>query len=79
MITINSIKHSKGAASYYSQEDNYYLAEIKTEEGAQWWGKGAEVLGLQGKVREQDLQLLLEGKLPNGEIVGLKKGNKIVH
>lgn len=79
MITINSIKNSKGAAIYYSREDNYYLAEVKAEEMSQWWGKGAKALGLHGKVQEQDLQSLLDGKLPSGEIIGLKKGDKIIH
>jgi conjugative transfer relaxase protein TraI len=79
MLTISAIKNTGGAAQYYAKEDNYYLAEADAKESSQWWGKGASELGLGGKIEEKELQRLLEGRLPNGVIVGLQRDGTINH
>ena len=74
MLTISTIKNSAGAAIYYTKEDNYYLAEVATEQYSQWWGAGAAKLGLTGKkVEVNELQQIMEGRLPNGVTIGLRK------
>ena len=80
MLTISPIKNSGGAAIYYTKEDNYYLSELDAKEASQWWGIGADKLGLGGKkVAEKDLQKLMEGRLPNGVTIGLQKDGSIKH
>lgn len=79
MLTISTIKNSGGAAQYYSKEDNYYLSEVDAKEASLWLGEGAARLGLSGKVEERDLHDLLQGKLPNGNIISLQKDGTINH
>ncbi|MBU0744253.1 MAG: conjugative transfer relaxase/helicase TraI [Gammaproteobacteria bacterium] len=79
MITLSLIKNAAGAAQYYAKEDNYYLSEVDAKEASSWLGKGATDLGLKGKIEENELQKLLEGKLPNGLAVGLQKDSKTNH
>ncbi|CAL7961574.1 hypothetical protein GAMM_250006 [Gammaproteobacteria bacterium] len=80
MITISPIRNSTGAAIYYAKEDNYYLSEVDAKETSQWFGTGADKLELSGKkIEEKDLQKLMEGKLPNGVIIGLQKDGSIKH
>ncbi|CAL7962062.1 hypothetical protein GAMM_20046 [Gammaproteobacteria bacterium] len=80
MLTISTVKNSAGAARYYTKEDNYYLSEADAKETSQWWGIGADKLGLSGrKVEEKDLQKLMEGRLPNGVTIGLQKDGSIKH
>ena len=50
MITLASVGSASSAAEYYSA-DNYYTAD-QTQDASAWFGKGAEVLGLVGKVEE---------------------------
>lgn len=80
MLTISPIKNSIGAAVYFAKEDNYYLSEVDAKEHSLWWGVGAEKLGLANKkALEEDLQSIMEGKLPNGVIIGLQKDGSIKH
>ena len=64
MLTLSRVSSASGAASYYEKEDNYYFLG---DGSTQWFGKGAESLGLSGKVERDDFQNVLEGKLPTGE------------
>lgn len=79
MLTTSVIKNTNGAAQYYSKEDNYYLSEVDAKEVSIWIGEGAARLGLSGKVEEQALHHLLNGKLPNGTVIGLQKDGTINH
>lgn len=63
MLSIASVSSGQ-AAQYYSEKDNYY-----SNEAGQWQGKGAEILGLQGNVDQDDFLNLLEGKDLDGEQV----------
>lgn len=86
MISMHEIGSAEGAAIYFekafSQDgvvhaDNYYIGEKST---ALWQGRGAEILGLEGKiVNKEDFTAFLEGKLSNpvtGEIQDLSKNSK---
>ncbi|MGK7896262.1 MAG: MobF family relaxase [Xenococcus sp. (in: cyanobacteria)] len=53
------------AENYYRQE-NYYSKE-ESKKNSEWYGKGAEKLGLQGNIESEDFSNLLHGELPDGE------------
>ena len=74
MLSLKAIKNAKDAAVYFTEKDNYYFSNEKEMEGAfEWYGKGAAALGLRGAVDKEVFGQILEGKLPNGELVGLQK------
>lgn len=76
MLSISSVGSAGGAASYYSNEDNYYfLGDQSTE----WFGKGAEQLGLVGSVDKDMFESVLEGKLPDGGDLTFMKGGVNKH
>lgn len=60
MVSISGV--SAGQASHYYSKDNYYS---KAE--GEWQGKGCEELGLQGEVKKEDFEKLLNGQGPNHE------------
>ena len=53
------------AENYYRQE-NYYSKE-ESKKNSEWYGQGAEELGLKGNIEGEDFSHLLHGELPNGE------------
>ncbi|WP_187984185.1 MobF family relaxase, partial [Klebsiella pneumoniae] len=57
------VKSAGSAGNYYTEKDNYYVIGSMEE---RWQGKGAELLGLEGKVDKQVFTELLQGKLPDG-------------
>ncbi|MDJ0717499.1 MAG: MobF family relaxase [Prochloraceae cyanobacterium] len=65
MLSITTISPKQGE-KYYRQE-NYYTNE-EAKQHSQWWGKGAENLGLSGAIDSKDFKNLLYGKSPDGEI-----------
>ncbi len=75
MISFSKISSAAGAAKYHdkafnqdgslAQADNYYVNEKAV---AVWQGKGAELLGINGKEVEKDqFVAFLSGKMPNPE------------
>lgn len=77
MLSISAVGSAGGAASYYTDKDNYYfLGENSTE----WFGKGAEKLGLLGQTVDQGLfQSVLEGKLSDGSDLSFMKNGVNAH
>ncbi|MFH2331912.1 MobF family relaxase [Morganella morganii] len=76
MLSLSRIGNAAGAASYYEQKDNYYfLGDAATE----WFGKGAEKLGLTGNVKQQDFINILDGNLPTGETLAHMVNGKNKH
>lgn len=75
MLSVSSVRSSGGAANYFAK-DNYYTVS-ENEEAGVWHGKGAADLGLQGTVEREAFEDILNGKLPNGELVGQKDGRKL--
>ncbi len=65
MLTVTPItgNNAYAAAHYFSAADDYYTQE----HGGQWYGQGAELLGLQGVIDRAEFARLLRGQLPNGE------------
>jgi conjugative relaxase-like TrwC/TraI family protein len=66
MLSVASVRSASGAAAYFAA-DNYY-----TQDGpaGEWFGKGAEALGLTGKIEAPAFEALLQGVLPDGSRVG---------
>jgi hypothetical protein len=67
---------SKGAISavqaetYYEEKyvhDDYYSEEQRVV--GEWFGRGAEVLGLSGEVASEDFRAVLRGQRPSNEEV----------
>lgn len=71
MLSLYPLKSAKEAGHYYMEQDNYYLSDKDPLEITYWQGKGAAVLGLSGAVKPEDFLNMLEGKLPNGEVLGI--------
>lgn len=64
MLTIATMTPAK-AGSYY--KENYY-AEAEQVEFSQWWGKGAESLGLSGQIHAPKVfRHVLQGFTPDGQ------------
>lgn len=75
MHSIASVRSSSGAAAYFAQ-DNYYTVDENAEAGV-WGGEGARELGLQGQVERDQFESILNGKLPDGEMVGQVDGRRL--
>ena len=66
MLSVASVRSASGAANYFAA-DNYYTRE---QGQGEWFGKGAESLGLRGKIDPKTFEALLRGELPDGARVG---------
>lgn len=66
MMSFSMVKSAAGADHYFMESDNYYLKSDEYADRFQWWGKGAENLGLGNKIDRDIFLSILEGKLPNG-------------
>ncbi len=64
MLSISNVTPSQGA-NYFKQE-NYYSKE-EAEEQSNWFGQGADALGLSGSVDSEQFKNLLEGYSPDGK------------
>ena len=71
MLSVQPLESAKGAADYYAAAFNYYAGDAQA---MRWLGKGAEHLGLSGLVEKEQMLQLLQGKLPDGQILQNKKG-----
>lgn len=71
MLSVVPIKQSSISSSYYLKQDGgYYIEDEKNKDLYQWFGKGANELGLNGTINNRDHTQVYSGRLPNGEIVG---------
>ncbi|WP_431471251.1 MobF family relaxase [Sphingosinithalassobacter sp. LHW66-3] len=68
MLSVANVRSPSAAASYFAA-DNYY-ATVDADRSGQWIGKGAELLGLKGRVETRAFDALLRGELPDGSMVG---------
>ncbi len=74
MLSIYTLKSASEASSYYQQGD--YSTALGATERSEWFGTGAELLGLKGPVDHAVFKKLLEGELPNGKMMNqTKNGN----
>lgn len=79
MLSISNITSSSAALSYYEEDDYYSKGSIDHKNSSLWLGQGAKSLDLEGQVDREDFKNILEGKLPNGEIIGKKQAGEIKH
>ena len=77
MLSIGIVTSSMDIHKYFIDKDNYYLTDkSEIKESSRFYGKGAEALGIKDKVVEEKLFLdLLEGRLPNGQQIGVSGKN----
>lgn len=75
MHSIASVRSSSGAADYFAN-DNYYSADEHAEAGV-CGGEGARALGLEGQVERDAFEGVLNGRLPDGEMVGQVEGRRL--
>lgn len=71
MMSLSTVG-SSGAAEYYAA-DNYYTLENGTDQSL-WEGRGAQALGLEGKVDAGQFERILDGKLPDGSSLDAARG-----
>ena len=62
MLTIRAMADGKGYSARHLEHSDYY-AEGERVTG-RWYGRGSELLGLQGDVRQEDFEALREGLDP---------------
>ncbi|MFX8008201.1 relaxase domain-containing protein, partial [Acinetobacter baumannii] len=53
-----------------------YTADEHAEAGV-WGGEGARALGLEGQVERDQFEAILNGRLPDGEMVGQVEGRRL--
>lgn len=70
MLSVSKIQDAGAASSYYEHTDDYYSKEAGASSA--WVGKGAHELGLTGTgpVDPQTFEAALQGRLPDGSVVG---------
>ena len=66
MLTIHKISDAGAAFVYFHDKDDYYKSDAQS---AEWWGTGANRLGLSGEVDSATLRDLLDGRI-GGQQVG---------
>jgi conjugative relaxase-like TrwC/TraI family protein len=68
MLSVANVRTAGGAANYFAA-DNYYT-RADADRSGEWFGEGADRLGLAGSVDARAFEAVLKGLLPNGERVG---------
>ena len=68
MLSVANVRTAGGAASYFAK-DNYYT-RADADRSGEWFGVGAQTLGLKGKVDARQFEAVLKGLLPDGSQVG---------
>ena len=72
MISLAAAKPASSAAAYHAS-DNYYT-EGENREASAWEGRGAALLGLEGRVDAVTFTAVLSGELPDGSVIGARTG-----
>jgi len=68
MLSVANVRTAGGAANYFAA-DNYYT-RADADRSGEWLGKGAQTLGLEGRIEARQFEALLKGLLPDGSRVG---------
>lgn len=71
MLSVQPLKSAQGAADYYAAAFNYYAGDAQA---LRWLGEGCAHLRLAGIVQKEQMLALLEGQLPNGQVLKNKTG-----
>ena len=75
VATVSALSSASQAASYYEADDYYAEGGLAPSE---WFGKGAEQLGLSGEVDREQFRAMLEGRI-DGEQLGTTRDGKLEH
>lgn len=76
MLSVSTVKSAGKAGEYYTAGDNYYF---HGEQSTEWYGTGAENLGLEGAVDKDVFVSVLQGKLPEGTDLSRMEGGVNTH
>lgn len=68
MLSVANVRTAGGAANYFAK-DNYYT-HADADRSGEWLGKGADMLGLKGRIEARQFEAVLKGLLPDGSRVG---------
>lgn len=68
MLSVANVRTAGGAANYFAA-DNYYT-RADADRSGEWLGKGAQTLGLEGRIEARQFEAVLKGLLPDGSRVG---------
>ncbi|MBS0502491.1 MAG: conjugative relaxase [Proteobacteria bacterium] len=68
MLSVANVRTAGGAANYFAA-DNYYT-RADADRSGEWLGKGAQTLGLEGRIDARQFEAVLKGLLPDGSRVG---------
>ncbi|MEI6094362.1 MAG: MobF family relaxase [Gammaproteobacteria bacterium] len=71
MLSVQPLKSAQGAVDYYTSAYNYYVGDAQA---MRWLGRGSEILGLREEIEKEQMLKLLEGKLPDGQVLQNKLG-----
>lgn len=71
MLSVANVRTAGGAARYFAA-DNYYT-RADADRSGEWFGKGADKLGLSGEVDAKTFEAILKGFLPDGTRLGTDK------
>lgn len=66
MLSIQPLKSAQGAADYYGATFNYYSGDAQS---MRWLGQASQRMQLSGVVEKKQMLALLEGKLPDGQLL----------
>jgi conjugative relaxase-like TrwC/TraI family protein len=75
VATVSALSSTGQAASYYEADDYYAEGGLSPSE---WFGAGADALGLKGEVDRDTFRSLLEGQVADGQL-GTMRDGKIEH
>ncbi len=80
-ISTHALNSASDAAEYYLSEENYYTRNESEEalSRSEWFGEGAEKLGLSGNIDPVMFEKLLAGELPDGQRIGIMKEGEWQH
>ncbi len=71
MLSVQPLKSATSASKYYLGAVEYYQSDSNS---TCWLGGGREYLGLEGEIDSKDLENLLKGHLPDGQVLKNFKG-----
>ncbi len=75
MLSIANVKIPCPAAKLLQRRDDYYSSK-KEKAPSQWQGELAKELGLEGPVRGEDVNPILDGHLPDGQHIHVDGGKR---
>lgn len=79
MLSIAAVTSSAKAGHYFNQDNYYAKNSQEAKEASAWWGKGAAAFELEGEVNIEAFKQVLDGKLPNGSVLGVVKDGERQH